>query len=210
MCTRYFVEPNIEEIQEVIAEIQKKLREKEDSQHRLDLGEIRPTSICPAIATSRAGKQTAFPMQWGFTTRRPDVVNGRRRENGIVLNARTETAAKKPMFSDSWRNHRCILPASWYYEWEHLTGENGKTVTGDRYSIKPKNETVTWLCGLYRIEDGFPHFVVLTREPSKELAKIHDRMPLMLPAERVEDWVNPESDPDGLIQYALTEVVCWR
>ncbi|MBQ9305798.1 MAG: hypothetical protein IJ208_22200 [Butyrivibrio sp.] len=45
---------------------------------------------------------------------------------------------------------------------------------------------MTWLCGLCRIEDGYPVFVVLTNEPTAELSKIHDRMPLMLPKDMID------------------------
>jgi hypothetical protein len=42
------------------------------------------------------------------------------------MNARTETAPVKPTFKEAWASHRCIIPASWYYEWEHLTGNDGR------------------------------------------------------------------------------------
>ena len=66
---------------------------------------------------------------------------------------------------------------------------------------------MTWLCGLYRIEDGYPVFVVLTKEPTAELSKIHDRMPLMLPKERIDEWISPTSNPDEIVQFALSDVV---
>ena len=66
---------------------------------------------------------------------------------------------------------------------------------------------MTWLCGLYRIEDGFPVFVVLTTESHKELRRIHDRMPLIIPDGKVDEWISPESDPDALLPYMLTDMV---
>ena len=76
-----------------------------------------------------------------------------------------------------------------------------------RYAIQPAGSTVTWLCGLYRIEDGYPVFVILTKEPSPELSRIHDRMPLILPKEKVSEWINPSSNPEALLQYALSDMV---
>ena len=73
--------------------------------------------------------------------------------------------------------------------------------------IQPKGSSMTWLAGLYRIENGLPVFTVLTREPTEELRRIHDRMPLMLPKNMIEDWVRPDSDPKALIQYALTDMI---
>ena len=83
----------------------------------------------------------------------------------------------------------------------------GKTKTGDKYAIQPGGCTVTWLCGLYRIEDGYPVFVVLTKEPTAELSGIHDRMPVMLPKEKIDEWINPSSDPEEIIPFALSDMV---
>ena len=60
---------------------------------------------------------------------------------------------------------------------------------------------------LYRIEEGFPVFTVLTREPSAELRRIHDRMPLILPKEKIDAWVRPDTKPETLLTYALTDMI---
>ena len=39
--------------------------------------------------------------------------------SSLLLNARSETAAEKPAFREDWRRHRCIVPATYYFEWEH-------------------------------------------------------------------------------------------
>ena len=139
----------------------------------------------------------AFPRRWGF-----QIPGG-----SLVVNARSETAASKPTFRDAWRSHRCIVPASWYFEWEHTKTPAGKTKTGDKYAIQPRNEQMTWLCGLYRMEDGFPVFTVLTREPTQYLRQIHDRMPLILPKNMIQEWIRPDNKPEELLEYAVTDLV---
>ena len=123
------------------------------------------------------------------------------------MNARTETASTKATFKDAWSCHRCIVPASWYFEWEHITGTDGKKRTGDKYLIQPKGSAMTWMCGLYRIENGMPVFVILTREPGEDIRFIHDRMPLILPGNYVDKWIRPEAKPEELIEAALIEMV---
>ena len=123
------------------------------------------------------------------------------------MNARSETAAVKPTFREDWARHRCIVPASWYFEWEHLQGKDGRKKIGDKFRIQPKDSAMTWLCGLYRIEDGLPVFVVLTREPAPEIRFIHDRMPLIMPEEMVKEWIRPDRKPEELMPYALTEMI---
>ncbi|MBQ7429382.1 MAG: SOS response-associated peptidase family protein [Butyrivibrio sp.] len=87
----------------------------------------------------------------------------------------------EPVIIPHMENVMHELKPLFYFEWEHFKSADGKVKTGDKYAIQPRDCTVTWLCGLYRIEDGYPVFVVLTKEPTAELSKIHDRMPLMLP-----------------------------
>jgi putative SOS response-associated peptidase YedK len=159
---------------------------------------VRPTDIVPVIAPNAKGLKTVFPMQLGFLNK-----DNKR----TLFNARVETAGEKPTFKDAWQSHRCIIPASYYFEWAHFKSPDGREKTGDRFAIQPSGCTLTWLCGLYRIENGYPVFVILTKAPTVELSKIHDRMPLMLPKDRIEDWINPSSNPEELLSYALTDMI---
>ncbi|MCR4707497.1 MAG: SOS response-associated peptidase [Clostridiales bacterium] len=99
-----------------------------------------------------------------------------------------------------------------YFEWEHLiNAATGKAKTGDEYMIQPKGSAVTWLAGLYRIEDisgiQVPVFTILTREPSEEIRFIHDRMPVILSGDDIEKWIDPVSKPDEIIKNAMTDMV---
>ena len=158
-------------------------------------GEMRPTDVVPVISPNRSGIRAVFPMKWGYSGKT------------LLMNARTETAASKPTFKDDWLKHRCIVPASWYYEWEHRLGNDGKKHTGEKYMIQLQDSTMTWLCGLYRIEEGLPHFVILTREPGEGIRFIHDRMPLILPERLINEWIRPDVKPENLLGEALTEMV---
>ena len=159
-------------------------------------GIIRPSDIVPVIAADRRGERSVFPMKWGFRLSRGD----------LVANARSESASEKPLFREAWKAHRCIIPASWYYEWSHYTDNSGKKRTGDRYRIGMKDSLFTYLCGLYRLEEGLPVFTVLTRAPVGELAKIHDRMPLILKEENIEKWIYPDTDPALLLGESVTSL----
>ncbi len=173
----------------------------------LTSGEIRPTNVVPVIASNKEGKGTVFPMKWGFTIRRGDEYTG---SSTLIVNARSETAAEKPTFKEPWQQHRCIIPASWYFEWEHFKNAEGKTKTGDKFAIQPSGASAAWLCGLYRMEGKFPAFTILTKEPSQSVREIHDRMPLMLPKEAIRAWIDPKSDPAKLLPYALSEMIMER
>ena len=196
MCGRYCIEET-EQFKEIIEEMMNSPLVKlwQDMAVITTSGEIRPTDIAPVIAMNRRGERAVFPMKWGF------------KEKALLINARVETADAKTTFREAWKLHRCIIPASYYYEWDHITGENGKKKTGDRYIIQPEKVGMTWLCGLYRFEGNMPVFVILTREPGAAVSKIHDRMPLILPEHLVDEWIRPDADPAELVGQSLTEVV---
>lgn len=206
MCTRFYIDISDKELREIVAAAgNSALAEKfmRAGDPMTPSGEIHPTDVVPVIATARAGKQAVFPMKWGFS------MKGLRGGGSIstLLNARLETAGQKQTFRDAWREHRCIIPASYYFEWEHFISPDGRKKTGQKYAIQPAGSTVTWLGGLYRIEDGFPHFVVLTRPPAADIEFIHDRMPVILPKECIREWINPAADPDKIVKYAMENMV---
>ncbi|MBP0968536.1 MAG: SOS response-associated peptidase [Oscillospiraceae bacterium] len=203
MCVRFIMYSQPREQDDIFSDvIQSSLARRflEAGSPVMTSGEIRPTNVVPVIAPDREGLRSVFPMRWGFR------IPGR----SLIVNARTETAAVKPTFRDPWRQHRCAIPASSYIEWEHLTTPEGKTRTGDRFSIHPADEPVTWLCGLYRIEDGLPVFTVLTRDPSESVSRIHDRMPLILPDKMIDDWIDPARRAEDMLEYAVTDLVLDR
>ena len=196
MCCRYWAEES-PELREIVEEMNRSplVKKWQNTTAVKTYGEIRPTDVVPVIAPNRSGSRAVYPMKWGYSGKT------------LLMNARAETAAEKPTFRDDWKRHRCIVPASWYFEWEHLTGNDGKKHTGGKYMIQPKDSAMTWLCGLYRIENGMPVFVVLTREPGEEIRFIHDRMPLIMPDRLVNEWIRPDGKPEDLLPYALTEMV---
>ena len=195
MCCRYWTDES-PELRPIVEEMNRSplMRKWQDKAKVKSYGEIFPTDVVPVIAPNRSGLRTVYPMKWGYSGK------------SLLMNARSETAAEKLTFREDWVRHRCIVPASWYFEWEHYPGSDGKKHTGDKYMIHPKDCAVTWLCGLYRIENGLPVFVILTREPGEALRFLHDRMPLIMPDELVTEWIRPDRKPEELLPGALTDM----
>ena len=198
MCCRYYMELS-PELRPIVEEMNRSplVRRFLETTAVLTSGEIRPTNVVPVIASNRNGERAVFPMKWGFT------VPGR----PLLINARAETAGEKPMFREAWKAHRCIVPASWYFEWEHRIRNDGKKETGDKYLIQPSGSAAVWMCGLYRIEEGLPAFVVLTREAAESVRFIHDRMPLMLPENLIGEWIRPDGDAGKIMLLAQTDML---
>ena len=164
-----------------------------------EAGDVRPTDIAPVIApSSKKHSPAVFPMVWGFSNPRG---------GSPIVNCRTETAGSKQFWQDSWRQRRCIIPASYYFEWSSEYRTDG---TKQKYLLQPKDSNITFLAGLYRIEERnglqIPVFTVLTIEPGESIRFIHDRMPVILPVERVRDWIDPNADPEQIARAAITEI----
>ncbi len=206
MCRRYYMESSPELKPFVDRAMRSPLRETMITKLGRPLkteGEIRPTDIAPVIAPSAKEKTpTVYPMLWGFTNPKGS--------GSPLLNAKVETAATKAFWKEAWKSHRCVIPASYYFEWEHLTASDGTKKTGQKYMIQPKDSPIAYLAGLYQIEEQrgirLPVFTVLTREPGEDIAFIHDRMPVILPRESVKPWLDPEGAPEEIVKSAITEM----
>lgn len=196
MCCRYLLEES-PELRPIIEEMNRsplagRLFPREALRSG---GEVRPSDVAPVLAPDRSGRRTVFPMKWGF------------RAKTLIVNARAETAAERSLFRDSWQSRRCAVPSSCYFEWEHPASPDGRRKTGTKYRLQEKDAPLTWLCGLYRMEEGIPCFVVLTRAPGDNIRFIHDRMPLILPESAVEEWIRPETRPEDLLSLARTDLI---
>lgn len=201
MCCRFYMEmsPELRPIVEAARRSRLYLDNIEKLPRPLTTeGEVFPDALVPVLASNKSGRKSVFPMLWGYHV--PGI-------SRTIANARVETAVEKPSFRESWAAHRCVVPASWYYEWERRLSSSGKPRAGDKYAIMPREGKLTWLCGLYRMENGYPHFVILTREPGESIAFIHDRMPFLLPESEIDAWIAPERNPHMLLSAALTDVV---
>lgn len=185
MCGRFFVPEDDETA--LLRRILGELRERNIA---VKTREVNPGDIAAVIANNRRLEPTAFGMHWGY--RLPD--------GKLIFNARSETAASKPMFSDGIMQRRCLIPAKHYFEWQH----NGKNKT--KFAIAPQNSNSLLLAGIYRIEKNQPVFSVLTREPADSISFIHDRMPVILPNEAMSDWLNPKFNGIEVLRSAVLDV----
>ena len=122
-----------------------------------------------------------LPAAWGF-----------KGPTGLLINARAETADRLPAFREAYARHRVIVPADGFYEW--------KGPRDDRRPIwfRPRGGGLLYLAGLAEeLPGGKLAFVVLTTEANAAMAEVHDRMPALLPRERVQAWL--ERPDSGLL-----------
>ncbi len=177
MCGRYLVsmEDEIVEMREIFNEINERYKDSLEL-GLMKTGEIFPTETAPVLIPDRR-KQSAVLMKWGFPK-----YNGK----GVIINARAESASEKGMFLESLKKHRCVIPASGFYEWRTEDGKKTK------YLFRPP-EGIAYLSGLYKIfsfdNKTCPAYVILTTKANSSLEDYHDRMPLVLDANNVSTWL---------------------
>ena|SRR5438552_5913590 len=131
-----------------------------------------PTDQHWVVMPSAEGR-LLVPAVWGF--------------EGGVINARSETADRR--FKEAFARRRVIVPADGFFEW-----------TGPRDArrpvwFRPRSGGLLQLAGLAEeLPDGRLAFVILTTEAAGPVARIHDRMPVVLPRERAQLWLaRPDS-----------------
>ena len=205
MCTRYYMELSPELRPYIDRAFHSPLKDRMVAKMGRPLvteGEVRPTDIAPVVAPDNSHRPTVYPMIWGFTNPQ---------EGGKPLvNCRVETAGFKPFWRESWQRRRCIIPCSYYFEWEHYMTIKGQKKAGQKYMIQPTGALITYLAGLYTIEETngikVPVFTVLTREPGEEISFIHDRMPVILGKESIKPWMDLQSNPAEIVKTALTDM----
>ena len=113
------------------------------------------------------------------------------------INAKSETAALKPMFRHAFRKSRILIPADGFYEW--------KTVAGKKqpYLIRMRDASPFGMAGLLEYWQGPQEpvlsFAVLTTQPNPLMAQIHDRMPVIVKPADYSHWLDTElSDIEAL------------
>lgn len=117
-----------------------------------------------------------------------------------LINARSETASDKPSFRRAFRDRRCLIPADGFYEWLKVNG--GK----QPYFIHRADDAPFAFAGLWehwqRDDRSIDSCTILTCQPNDLVGRIHDRMPVILPADRYDAWLRPdawEGDPRQLL-----------
>ena len=120
-----------------------------------------------------------------------------------MINARAETVAEKPAFRDALRRRRCLVLADGFYEWQRLGGAKRPMRTVMR-SGEPFAFAGLW--AVWRDPDGnrIPSCTIITTAANDLLRPIHDRMPVILPRDTEELWLDGSVDDPGALTSVLT------
>jgi putative SOS response-associated peptidase YedK len=166
---------------------------------------IAPTQSVPVIRSLGANRECVL-VRWGLVPSwAKDQKIGAR-----MINARGETITEKPSFRAAVKTRRCIIPADGFYEWAR-TGEGKQP-----HFIHFTDGRVLAFAGLWERwhrGDSQPleTCTIITTRPNDLIAGLHDRMPVILPPERLAEWLapkqlNPERLQDLLAPHPADEM----
>jgi putative SOS response-associated peptidase YedK len=161
---------------------------------------VAPTSLVYAVADHK-GERTLTSFRWGLI---PSWAK-EKKIGARTFNARSETAAEKPMFRSSFTKRRCIIPVDGFFEWERrVKGKLPHYIFGADKRPLP----VAGLWSIWNDPDADKRILsctILTGAPNGLLENIHDRMPVIMPRDRWDAWLDPSLDDREAIK-ALMDV----
>lgn len=160
---------------------------------------VAPTNDVYAVIEGPAGPVLTV-MHWGLVPMwAKDVKIGAK-----MINARSETLASKAAYKHAFRKQRCLIPADGFYEWKLLEGQltaKGRPAKQPMYITRLDGEPLA-IAGLWErwrdpsdpSADVLHSATIITTSANATMAPIHDRMPVILPASRWHEWLDPQNN----------------
>jgi putative SOS response-associated peptidase YedK len=154
---------------------------------------IAPTQTVAAVRATSAGRSLSY-LRWGLIPSwSADPKIGYK-----LLNARSETVAEKPSFRAAFKQRRCLIPASGFYEWQKGEGRSKQP-----FFIRPRDSDLFSFAGLWeKWNDPKGETVetctILTTTANEVMRPLHDRMPVILDDGGNALWLDPSASVDAL------------
>lgn len=146
---------------------------------------IAPSQLVPVIHSTVKGARVATMMNWGLVPSWTRDLTGAR----PLINARADSLAERPSFRGPLARHRCLVPATGFYEWKKSGTQRLP------YYICRKDGGFMAFAGLFDILKGrnppLWTFTIITTDPNPLVAQFHDRMPAILLYDDEERWLAP-------------------
>ncbi len=139
-----------------------------------------PGSLLPVVTDGLPNKVQHY--RWGLLRTWDNEIHAR------YKHARTETLQKLPTFRDLVGKNHCVTKIQGYFEFDRVSKQ--------LYYITNVDDSPLYIAGLWDIWMDIdtniliPTFTMITTEPNDAMAKIHDRMPVILKRADVATWLN--------------------
>lgn len=161
---------------------------------------IAPGSEILAVTTDREGHPRGERLRWGLVPSWAKDTSG-----GVkMINARAETLLERSAYRVPFERFRCLIPADGFYEWQAVPGERRK----QPFHITRADGELFAFAGLWSVwhrgaPDELRSCTIITTAANPAVAKIHDRMPVILPPDGEALWLAHDA-PTGALQELLS------
>lgn len=188
MCGRYVLEDWSDEVAALFGV-------EDAAEQEFSNWNVAPTQVMPVVAEI-GGKRTVEPMQWGLIP----MWSKERVMKYPTFNARAEDIFEKPTWRGPIRHHRCLVPATAFYEWKRKGGIKSKDPT----AIRVSDQKYFAFAGIFDEWHGeLLSYSIITTTPNKEMVELHDRMPVILHPDDWETWLKPSIESRSDIEPLL-------
>ena len=151
---------------------------------------ISPTQNAPVVFEEN-NKRILKNMRWG-------LIPSWAKDNSFaskLINARAETIADKPSFKNLITTNRCVVLANGYYEWVNVDNKKHP------YFIYSEENTMISMAGLWTEWKDVISFTIITKQSETSISHLHHRMPLMLPKEKIDSYLDKNNAFDDFIIF---------
>ena len=162
MCGRVWLAPetDLEKYRKILAD----KFDQETLKLWKKIGEFYPSDLLLVIDSAN----NITLMKWGY-----DVFTRK------VINTRIESIRDKKIYTEDYLNHRCLIPASGFYEWD----------SNKRKCYFHTDDSIFYLAGIYQETDGIEQCSILTKEATSTKA-IHNRIPIVMNRQQAASYLN--------------------
>lgn len=155
---------------------------------------IAPTQ--PVLCIRDAAEREIFSARWGLIPSWAEDA----KIGAQCINARTETIESKPAFRSAFKKRRCLVMADGFYEWQKDTPVKGEK---QPHYISLRSREPMAFAGLWETwnsPDGpLASCTICTTDANDMMGRLHDRMPVILPRDMIDLWLNPKmTEPEEL------------
>jgi putative SOS response-associated peptidase YedK len=158
---------------------------------------LAPTQYSPVVVM-RNGTRTFEAFRWGLVPGWAKTVQAASKYS--LINARGEEIAEKRTYARLFQRRRCVVPLSGFYEWKR------EDKTKRPFAIHLQDRSVMCVAGVWDRwqpagePDPIHFFSIVTTKANGFMAKIHDRMPVILDTQDIEHWLDPEvQEPEHVL-----------
>ena len=157
---------------------------------------IAPTQQIPVVLKDGVEESRRLEMMhWGLVpswAKDPSI-------GSRMINARSETIAEKPSFRGPFRKRRALIPADGYYEWQKQNSGPKQPYYFTVECAEPFAFAGIWESWRGSGGETVQSCAIITTAPNDLAAEVHDRMPVILPEEGYERWLDPDAGTEELL-----------